>query len=110
MTNSGYRDHTTPLFYRLGLLKFEDVYKFCILVKMFSWLSEGKFSVTHGVNTRNRTLAMPTFHRLSKSQHAFSFLGPTHWNSLPDNLKNSRTISSFKTNLKKYLLESYAPD
>ena len=110
MTNSNNREHTTPLFHRLGLLKFEDVHKYSVLVKMYKMISDGKFLITHDVNTRNRTCAAPTFHRLSKSQHAFSYLGPTYWNSLPNYLKNVPTISSFKTNLKKYFLESYAPD
>lgn len=40
----------------------------------------------------------------SKAAHgAFSYYGPTLWNSFPQELRSAATVSSFKSKLKTYL-------
>ena len=34
--------------------------------------------------------------------------GPDIWNALPDNIKHSATLFSFKASMKKYLISKYA--
>ena len=100
-------DHTSPMFYSLRLLKFVDIHKFNVLIKMFRLIQEGKFSVSRIINTRNRNSAVPTFHRLTISQHAFSFVGPSLWNRLPDSLREITTERIFRKKLRNYLIEQY---
>ena len=82
ITNSGYIDHTTPLFLQLGLLKLSDIHKFHILVRMHKLIAAGQFSVTHSLNLRNRNQAVPEFHRLTLTQQVFSYTGTKTWNEL----------------------------
>ena len=105
--NSRKLDHTTPLFRQLGILKFGDIYRFSVSVHMYRSLSEGKFKIDHQFNTRNHNLAATKFHRLTISQHAFSFQGPHIWNSLPEYIRTASTISLFKCKLKKFFLDQY---
>ena len=37
INKAGYRDHTTPLFKKLGLLKFEDIHRQQILIFMYKF-------------------------------------------------------------------------
>ena len=102
------RDHTTPLFFQLGLLKFGDLYNYYLLIHMYKKINQGEFSVAHSVNTRNRHLATPTFHRLTLTQHSVSFRGPTAWNTLPLQLQQLPTLSKFKKCLKLFFIQKYA--
>ena len=108
MADAAARDHTSPLFLKFGLLKFSDIYRFNLLQRMFKEIQNGNFSVDHSRFTRNRNLAAPTFHRLSLSQHAFSFSGPSHWNALPNYLRIIPKFRNFKRELKSYLLDQYS--
>ena len=110
IADAGYIDHTTPLFLKLGLLKFEDIYRYHILLKMFHLMQDGNFSVTHPYNTRNRDRPASSFHRLTSTQHAFSFTGPSKWNALPENLRSIVKFKHFKKALKSYFLEKYRLD
>ena len=107
MTNADYRENSTPLFYKLKILKFIDVYKFQLLVYMHKAILRGEFSSEHGVNTRNQNLAVPTYHRLTITQNSVSFAGPTFWNQLPHNLRSIGTLGPFKKALKTHFLEQY---
>ena len=81
--------HTTQIFRSLRLLKFKDIYNY------------------HSVNTRNRQNLVPSFHRLSASQHAVSFKGPHLWNALPHSLKSIDSLPCFKRHLRDYFLSLY---
>ena len=50
MSNADFLAHTTPLFYRLGILKVEDLYKYMIVLDTYKKIKEGKYAVTHDVN------------------------------------------------------------
>ena len=43
----------------------------------------------------------------SYGDHAFSVAAPTLWNDIPDSIKCSEDLSSFKRNLKTYLFKRY---
>ena len=74
---------------------------------MHKHISDDTFTIKHDRNTRNRNHAVPTFHRLTKSQHAVSYKGPTLWNRLPTFLKDITNLKHFKKDLKTYLLQAY---
>ena len=109
ITNANYLDSTTPLFYNLSILKLQDLYRFYAALDTFGKLKKGHYEITHDRNTRNKQNAMPKYHRLSRTQQSITFSGPTIWNTLPDHLRNINSLPNFKHNLKKYLLEQYAP-
>ena len=97
--------HTSHLFHSLGLLKFNDIYKYHVSLHMHKFL--GSFQCRHSLNTRNRNLAVPSFHRLTLTQHAVSFRGPRIWNELPIYIRKIENIHKFKKELKLYFLSSY---
>ena len=72
---------------------------------MYMYINHGKYRCTHGLNTRNSKLGVPKFHRLTQTQHAISFKGPHIWNSIPEEIKNLKTIKKFK--LKDHLINFY---
>ena len=103
---SSYLAHTTPIFRKLRILKFIDVYRYNLALYMYKNIDSFQ-RYTHNFNTRNRNRLLPTFHRLTKSQHSVSFRGPKLWNDLPDYLKNIESLPSFKFKLKNYFLSFY---
>ena len=44
------------------------------------------------------------FRRTNTDQLALSYIGPTFWNKIPDTLKRTKNLNTFKHNLKKYFL------
>ena len=58
-----------------------------------------------GLQSNNRTsqLKVPATTRKTFTAAAFSVLGPQIWNTLPDQLQNIYSCSSFKQNLKTFL-------
>ena len=53
----------------------------------------------------------PTFHKSTKQfGFSFAFDAPTAWNSLPEDIRASPTIASFRKKLKTYLYaKAYPP-
>ena len=103
----GKYEHSSPLFHKLGLLKFVDVYFYFMGIHMHRAVQAGQYSVTHQVNTRNRNNAVPQFHRLQTCQHAVSYSGPTIWNKIPIYIRNIDSIAMFKKSLKSHLINQY---
>ena len=48
-------------------------------------------------------LEVPATKRHMFAERSFSVYGPKLWNTLPDSVKESETIDTFKRNLKTYL-------
>ncbi|KAK3532718.1 hypothetical protein QTP86_028089 [Hemibagrus guttatus] len=48
-------------------------------------------------------LVVPRISQSTKGGRAFSYLAPKLWNSLPDSVRGSDTVSQFKRRLKTYL-------
>ena len=107
MTWSRGRDHTNPLFSKLGILKLKDIFIYRLNILMFKRYSAGEFAVGHERMSRFRNLAQPKFHRLTQTQRAFSYAGPIAWNNLPSNLREIDSFVLFKRALRQYLLEKY---
>ena len=109
IANSDRLAHTTPLFYQYKILKIADVYRYFISIHVFKARKSGLYTTDHVRSTRNRDLAVPTFHRLTSSQHSVSYAGPTIWNQLPEYIRCIDKLPKFKTILKKFLLDKYSP-
>ena len=99
--------HTTPLFRRFKLLKFLDLYKFHSIVDTFIKIKTGHYNAAHDRQTRSCQLALPKFHRLTRTQQSITFNGPSFYNSLPEEIRNISLLTNFKAKLKTHLLDQY---
>ena len=109
LADVSYYEHTNPLFYKYKILKFTDIYKYNVAIYMFENRFNDEYSVAHSLNTRNRNNPVSMYCRLSRSQQSIRFEGPKIWNSLPLNIRNIQSLSTFKVKLKIYFIETYAP-
>ena len=108
IADAEYLEHSTPLFYRLKILKLSDLYKFHAVLDTFKKLKCGHYvTCRYNVSSRHGKLALPKFHRLTRTQQSLSFSGPNLWNSLPRDLRDIESYSLFKANLKLYYLNQY---
>ena len=101
-----YNSPSTPLFFRFKILKFEDLYRFNLAIYMYK--NQSQFQCSHSINTRNRHLAVPPYHRLTVTQHSVSYKGPQIWNKLPLEIRSLNSITKFKKAVKEHFLNSYA--
>ena len=108
MAGADYLASTNVLFFQLKLLKLTDIYKYFLCIHIFKERLKGKYCTQHGLSTRNRDLAQPVYQRLTQCQQSISFMGPTIWNSLPQNIRSIQRLHIFKSNLKEYLINQYS--
>ena len=100
--------HSNPLFANLGILKFSDVYKLHLGIYVYANLDILDAAIpNHTHNTRNSQLN-PVFQRLTLSQRqSVAYQAPKNWNSIPLQIRNCRSLKSFKNSYKKYLISLY---
>ena len=108
-------DHITPHINKLKWLKINNKYIFDVCMYIFkvtrnqlpNWLLT--LPTVREYNSRitrqlNNLLVPPT--RTITGEKAIEVRGPKLWNNLPEEIRNSNSLSSFKSKLKKHLLES----
>ncbi|KAI5621720.1 hypothetical protein C0J50_18777, partial [Silurus asotus] len=89
LTRSRKYDHITPILSSLHWLR----------VNLLT-----RYNPSRSLRSQNSgLLVLPTIAKSTKSGRAFSHLAPKLWNSLPDNVRGSNTLSQFKCRLKTYL-------
>ena len=105
------RDHVgVKEFREINWLPTKERFKQCVCANIFKFFNNMSPAYTselykpfnHGHNTQrsNCTLQLP--HRNTSYGHkALSFLGPKLWNNLPDKIKFSSNINTFKHDIKK---------
>ena len=117
--HSSFYAHTEPLFYSNNILKVQDMYRFETGIYMYLCFKGllpnallNSFTLnckTHTYFTRNcANYHLPPI-RTSLSYKSIFFQGPITWNSLPDEIKETCTLQSFKRKLKYYYLSFYEP-
>ena len=57
-------------------------------------------------NTRNTNMLKRPFYKTSNGQKAISYIGPKLWDSMPNYLKEKRTIATFKHDYKTHYLKT----
>ena len=62
------------------------------------------------VTTRTRLLKIPFYKCKTKGDRAFSYFGPSVWNSLPPHIRNATIIDTFKSAFKTYLFNLQESD
>lgn len=113
--NEPYMSPSMPLFKNCNTLTIFDIAYFQVAVFMFQY-SKGTLLANfnsffiyrdHNYSIRCGDRIYPYFCKLTSSQKFIKYLGPNIWNSVPDQVKSSHTLSSFKYSLKMYLLSKY---
>ncbi len=113
-TRSRKYDHINPILHSLHWLpiKFRISYKILLIAYkalivlapmcLSSLLS--RYNPSRSLRSQNSVLlVVPRIAKSTKGGRAFSHLAPKHWNSLPDNVRGSDTLSLFKSRLKTHL-------
>ncbi len=111
LTRSRKYDHITPILQSLHCLpiKFRISYKILLLAyKALNDLAPAyltnllsRYNPTRSLRSQNSgLLVVPRIAKSTKGGRTFSYLSPKLWNSLPDNVRGSDTLSLFKSRLK----------
>ncbi len=114
LTRSRKYDHITPILQSLHWLpiKFRISYKILLLTyKALNDLAPAyltnllsHYNPTRSLRSQNSgLLVVPRIAKSTKGGRTFSYLAPKLWNSLPDNVRGSDTLSLFKSRLKTHL-------
>ena len=107
ITKSHFLAHTTPLFFRCGVLKLVDLYKYSLAIYFYKNNLESNFARHHSYRTRGATSLCPIFQRLNVTQRSVNYAGPTIWNEIPVEIRTLRTLRKFKIALKKFYIGNY---
>ena len=113
ITNSKFLDHTGPLFKSNSILKLTDIRKLEIGKFVYNDLEYRNIldlslsTAIHRYPTRfNLNFYIPRV-RTELAKRFLRFQAVQLWNSLPENIQNSRTIDIFKYRLKLFLFQPY---
>ena len=68
------------------------------------YLNEGfEFAPEGNISLRNNFLKLKRpFRNTNTGQKALSFIGPSFWNQIPETLKKTNNLNTFKHNFKKH--------
>ena len=116
ITNSRKFDHITPLlkelqwipvkqylFYRDAVMTFK-----CMSGTVPEYLSQQfvrRGSISGRCTRNSQSLNIPLY-KSATGQRTFYYRAVSLWNALPENIKSSASIQTFKRKLRKYLLET----
>ena len=117
LNTSKFDAHTDPICRDLHLLKFHDICK--LQMEQFVFSCKNKLvpkyfnhmfvfsSQPPNYNTRNRKSLRIPFCRTKLRQFSTQYQGSKFYNSLPDEIINTASFSSFTVKLKRYLCSEY---
>ena len=116
ITKSPFDAHTAPLFRKYHFLTLNNIYLLQVALFMFSVHSNSTPEIfqtmfsrnfeTHHYRTRQANDFKVHFSRTNILKFSIVSFGPKLWNSLPNELKTKYSLPCFKSNLKKYLINS----
>ena len=121
ITYAKFDAHTTPLFAKLKLLKFQDIITLYIACFMYNYSNsnipnafDSFFTAVNKSHTHNTRLASKSFFvfpkvRTNYGKFNIRFLGPKIWNEIEESLK-TLSFCSFKRELKAHFLTLYNSD
>lgn len=111
------REHVTPLFIYLHWLPVNARIKYKTAVLTYKCLNGTspkylsdltvQYQPSRTLRSGNKNLLKVNTSKCKLGSRAFSVNSPIVWNSLPNELRNKKTITSFKTSLKTYLFRSH---
>ena len=106
ITFSGFYAHTEPLFRKLNIMTTTQLYDYFVAIFVFKSLNnllpKNLSSIfTRNVTSRKNLNIRPHFCTKKVSEFSIKYSRPEVWNDLPNKIKTSRTINSFKNQLRK---------
>ena len=107
LCGESHRSHTNPLFKKTNILKIQCLHKFLLAQYIYKHPHIVSLA-SHSHNTRQRLFAVPvSSHRLDITRRSPHFNGLMLWNSLPQLVRSSPSLSIFKSRLKSHLISFY---
>ena len=116
-TGSQYLDHTAPLFKKLNILVFDDLYLYHIALLGFFYFQNllplqisQMFCINcsiHHYNTRTSNFFHLFRVKSTFVQKSVRFSFPVVWNSIPSNICSYKNLRLFKKNLKRHFVGKY---
>ncbi len=114
LTRSRKYDHITPTLQSLHWLPIKYRIRYKILLLAYKALNglapayltslPSRYNPSRSLRSQiSGLLVVPRIAKSTKGGRAFSYLAPKLWNSLPDNVRGSDTLSLFKSRLKTHL-------
>ena len=104
------RAHAEPIFSRLKILKFRDIYKLnlgIIMYKNLDMFLQSRSSHRYGTRSGNNRFN-PQFQRLSLTQNqSVMYQAPNNWNTIPESIKEAPSVEVFKKPYKQHLFGCY---
>ena len=105
ISNSHYRSHTAPIFYKYNILNVYDSYKLEVGVFMYQYFQNflpssfntffSKRSDIHDYHTRNRSNFNQTRNRKKFADKTIRTTSPSTWNSIDNNDKKAISTNHF---------------
>ena len=115
ISNSGFKDHTEPLFRELHIMKFEflnhfltGLFMFKVMNNLLPPICQDLFIVNqsiHHYDTRQKHNIHIFHYRVNTSLFSIRINGPRIWNELPTSLRELPALHVFKKKLRKLYLE-----
>ena len=112
-----YRQHTSPIFKDLEILKLNDIYNMAITIMMSNsnqctvpTALQTMFirnNTIHNHNTRQAQNPHTLSRKFNITQRSFLTTGPLIWSGIPQEIKSTLSINSLKYKLKHHLLNKY---
>ena len=108
-------EHSNPLYIQLKLLKLQDICTMNACLFIFKSINNFIFCpITIEArppgpyNLRNIAPLEIPFSRSTQTKRFIRIRGPQLWNALPESIRCSRTVYTFKKKIKHYFVESYS--
>ena len=105
--NEPFLAHTNPLFLNNKIIKIPEIIEYRLLIYVFKNINSFNLASTHSYETRRELDLRSTFHRTVMTQRSTNYVGPTFWNNLPVHLRRLDRLTSFKYQLRNFLLSRY---
>jgi len=117
ITNSGYNDHTTPLFKKLNILTFKDMFNIQIENFMYQYFHNNlpinlndifrRNCDVHEHNTRHRRDPCTSNRHTALASKSFIHLGAKFWHTIPTEIKDSNNLKCFNRKIKRLRVRLY---
>ena len=117
--NGTWNDRANPYYAKLKILKLQDLVKPETAAFVYNYKSgqlpptfQNYFTALNNIHVKPTRATSShnffvSFFKTLKLQRSIKYLGPKIWNSLDHEIKNSKSLKTFKSRLKYSLLESY---
>ena len=108
IAKSDFLEHTEPLYKNLNILNVRNIRIMNLAIMMFKQVKNNEYALpiltqAHNYNTRYRENLLIPPHTTTLIALSFKVEGIKIWNNLPNDIKASSNINSFKKKLKSHL-------